>query len=175
MIREVRMCKDGTLAFVPVEEMEKIRENKFTQREIQITETPQQLKAGDGISFEMKFILDLEETDADRVELKLRCGKEKETRCIFNLKNGELLVDRSCADGWSVGTSRSVLKVSEKSLDVHIFSDQSSLEIFTDQYRNNHSNNIFAGNDQDEISISAFGGRAVIRDYEAYGLQECFN
>ena len=93
----------------------------------------------------------------------------------FDLKNGELLVDRSCADGWSVGTSRSVLKVSEKSLDVHIFSDQSSLEIFTDQYRNNHSNNIFAGNDQDAISISAFGGRAVIRDYEAYGLQECFN
>ena len=175
VIREVRMCKDGTLAFVPVEEMEKIRENKFTQREIQVTETPQQLKAGDGISFEMKFTLDFEETDADRVELKLRCGKEKETRCIFDLKNGELLVDRSCADGWSVGTSRSVLKVSEKSLDVHIFSDQSSLEIFTDQYRNNHSNNIFAGNDQDAISISAFGGRAVIKDYEAYGLQECFN
>lgn len=48
VIREVRMCKDGTLAFVPVEEMEKIRENKFTQREIQVTETPQQLKAGDG-------------------------------------------------------------------------------------------------------------------------------
>ena len=175
VIREVRMCKDGTLAFVPVEEMEKIRENKFTQREIQVTEKPQQLKAGDGISFEMKFTLDLEETDADRVELKLRCGKEKESRCIFDLKNGELLVDRSCADGWSVGTSRSILKVSEKSLDVHIFSDQSSLEIFTDQYRNNHSNNIFAGNDQDAISISAFGGRAVIRDYEAYGLQECFN
>lgn len=114
VIREVRMCKDGTLAFVPVEEMEKIRENKFTQQEIQVTETPQQLKAGDGISFEMKFTLDLEETDADRVELKLRCGKEKESRCIFDLKNGELLVDRSCADGWSVGTSRSVLKVSEK-------------------------------------------------------------
>lgn len=76
MIREVRMCKDGTLAFVPVEEMEKIRENKFTQREIQITETPQQLKAGDGISFEMKFTLDLEETDADsRTEAQMRKRK----------------------------------------------------------------------------------------------------
>ena len=95
------LVPDGTLAFVPVEEMEKIRENKFTQREIQVTEKPQQLKAGDGISFEMKFTLDLEETDADRVELKLRCGKEKDPRCIFDLKNGELLVDRSCADGWS--------------------------------------------------------------------------
>ena len=85
MIREVRMCKDGTLAFVPVEEMAKNPwKTKFTQREIQITETPQQLKAGDGISFEMKFTLDLEETDADRVELKLRCGKEKESRCIFD-------------------------------------------------------------------------------------------
>ena len=83
VIREVRMCKDGTLAFVPVEEMEKIRENKFTQREIQITETPQQLKAGDGISFEMKFTLDLEETDADRVELKAQMRKRKRIRCIL--------------------------------------------------------------------------------------------
>ena len=78
VIREVRMCKDGTLAFVPVEEMEKIRENKFTQREIQeLQETPQQLKAGDGISFEMKFTLDLEETDADRVELSSDAEKKK--------------------------------------------------------------------------------------------------
>lgn len=150
--------------------------NIFVKRDVKLTEPPDaephvrwcERSAAKAVSYSI-------ETDADRVELKLRCGKEKESRCIFDLKNGELLVDRSCADGWSVGTSRSVLKVSEKSLDVHIFSDQSSLEIFTDQYRNNHSNNIFAGNDQDAISISAFGGRAVIRDYEAYGLQECFN
>ena len=78
VIREVRMCKDGTLAFVPVEEMEKIRENKFyATGKYRLQKHPQQLKAGDGISFEMKFTLDLEETDADRVELKLRCGKEK--------------------------------------------------------------------------------------------------
>lgn len=108
----------------------KIRENKFTQREIQITETPQQLKAGDGISFEMKFTLDLEETDADRVELKLRCGKEKESRCIFDLKNGELLVDRSCADGWSVGTSRSVLKVMKKSGCTYLFRSEFSGDIY---------------------------------------------
>ena len=56
-------------------------------------------------------------------------------------------------------------------LDVHILSDQSSIEIFADQYRNNHSNNIFAGNGQNRLKICAYGGSAVIRDIEAYGLK----
>ncbi len=39
----------------------------------------------------------------------------------------------------------------EKKLDVHILSDQSSLEIFVDRYQNNHSNNIYAGNAQNQL------------------------
>ena len=62
----------------------------------------------------------------------------------------------------------------KRELDIHIFSDQSSLEIFSNGYQNNHSNNVFAGNDQNRIFIRAQGGRAVIREYESYGLEECF-
>ena len=175
LIREVKLGNDGTLQFVPIEEMKNIREDGFCQEEMLITEDPKQLKAGDGISFEMKFVFDLKKTDADSIEMKFRCGDGKETCCIFDLKNGELSVDRQNSDGWSTGVSRSVLLVNDKSeLDVHIFSDQSSLEIFTDKYRNNHSNNIFAGDQQDQLSISAHGGKAVIRNYESYKLKDCF-
>ena len=76
VIREVRMYKDGNIGVCSCREMEKSVKTNLHQ-EIQVTEKPQQLKAGDGISFEMKFTLDLEETGADRVELKLRCGKKK--------------------------------------------------------------------------------------------------
>ena len=61
----------------------------------------------------------------------------------------------------------------KKELDVHIFSDQSSIEIFTDNYQNNHSNNIFAGNEQNGIKMCACGGKVTVTDIEAYGLESC--
>ena len=174
LIREARLREDGTLQFLPIKEMEAIREKASRQEELTICE-PQPLCAGDGISFELRFVLDLEKTDAEQVELCLRCGEGKQTAFVIDLKRGELSVDRSRSDGWSKGVSRSVLMLKgKKELDVHIFSDQSSLEIFTDQYSNNHSNNIFAGDAQKELSICAHGGRAVLRDFESYGLKECF-
>ena len=123
----------------------------------------------------MKFKIDLENTDADALALALRCGKGKKTVCTFDFKHGELSVDRSNSDGWSVGVSHSTMYLrGKKELDVHIFSDQSSLEIFTDDYKNNHSNNIFALDKQNKLYVRACGGRAVFRKLEAYGLKNCF-
>lgn len=71
--------------------------------------------------------------------------------------------------------SRSVLRLHHKmNLDVHVFSDQSSLEIFTDHYRNNHSNNIFAGDEQNGIILRSFGGRTVLRQIDSYGMKKVF-
>jgi beta-fructofuranosidase len=140
-----------------------------------VTEDVKELKAGDGVSFELKMKIDLEETDADQIELSLRCGEGKKTICLFDLKKAEMSVNRNQADGWSRGVSRSVMYLKgKKELDVHILSDQSSLEIFTDQYQNNHSNNIFAGNAQNQLKIRALGGRAVIKDYQSYGLKNVY-
>ncbi len=83
-------------------------------------------------------------------------------------------MDRNEADGWSRGISRSLMYLKgKKELDVHIFSDQSSLEIFTDQYQNNHSNNIFATDAQNQLKLRAYGGKAMIREYESWGIEEC--
>lgn len=57
-------------------------------------------------------------------------------------------------------------------LDVHILSDQSSVEIFTNQYQNNHSNNIFAGVEQNQLKIRAYGGSVIIKDIQMYKLKE---
>ena len=134
-----------------------------------------ELKAGDGISFEMKMKADLEQTDADRLEIDLRCGGEKKTICIFDFKHGIMKIDRNHSDGWSKGISYSTLFLKgKKELNIHIFSDQSSLEIFADNYQNNHANNVFAGDNQNQILIRAYGGDVLIRDYESYGMKECF-
>lgn len=174
VVREVRMMEDGTLAFVPIRELETIRMDESRHDKLIIGAEETEIKAGDGVSFELKFKIDLENTDADVFFIYLRCDERKTTICSFDFKHAELSIDRSNSDGWSVGISRSVMYLKgKKELDVHIFSDQSSLEIFTDNYQNNHSNNIFAGNEQNKIKMCTENGKVTLTGIEAYGLERC--
>jgi len=171
--REVEITETGRLRFVPVRELEKLRkkEGKSFAEELIVDEKCMETLAGDGVAFELKFSIDLQRSDAEKLMLKLRCDGEKQTLCIIDLKKGELTVDRNHADGWSRGISRSLLFLKEKKrLDIHVLSDQSSLEIFTDQYQNNHSMNIFAGNQQNRIFLQTVGGKAVLENVEGYSL-----
>lgn len=171
--REVRMMEDGTLQFLPIAEVETMREYSKQKDVLVVTEKETELAAGDGVCFELKFKIDLEKTDADKLEIDLRCGEGRKTVCLFDFKKAEMSVDRNEADGWSKGISRSVMYLKGKmELDVHILSDQSSVEIFTNQYQNNHSNNIFAGVAQNQLKIRACGGSVIIRDIEMYGLKK---
>lgn len=168
------MAGDGTLRFLPIRELESLRTDGNSQDKLVLETEETEIKAGDGVSFELKFKIDLENTDADKMLLYLRCGEGKKTVCTFDFRHAELSVDRSNSDGWSVGTSHSVMYLAgKKELDVHIFSDQSSLEIFTDNYQNNHSNNIFAGNEQNGIKMCACGGKVTVTDIAAYGIEAC--
>ena len=170
--REVRMLEDGTLQFLPIAEVETLRENPIQKDVLVVTEKETELTAGDGVCFELKLKIDLAKTDADKLELDLRCGEGRKTVCLFDFKKAEMSVDRNEADGWSRGISRSVMCLKgKKELDVHILSDQSSVEIFTDQYQNNHSNNIFAGDGQNQLKLRAYGGSVTIRNVETYGLR----
>ena len=173
--REVRLMENGTLQFVPIKELEMLRKDGVQKDCITVDGEEKALLAGDGISFEMKMEIDLQESDAKRLESNLRCGEGKKTVCILDFEKGQMTVDRNQSDGWSRDISRSLLFLKgRKSLDLHIFSDQSSIEIFADQYQNNHSNNIYAGDAQNQITVKAYGGKAVIRKYESYQMEECF-
>lgn len=171
--REVRMLEDGTLQFLPIEEVKKLRISPQRKKLLVITEEEMELTAGDGVCFELKLKIEMEGTDADRMEVELRSGEGQKTVCLFDFQKAELSVDRNKADGWSRGTSRSAMYLKgKKELEVHFLSDQSSLELFTDGYRNNHSNNIFAGAAQNQLKFRAYGGKVMIRDMELYGLKE---
>ncbi len=174
--REVRLMPDSTLQFIPVKELEILRKDSRTMDSFTVDSNAVELTAGDGVSFELKMKIDMEQTDADQLELNLRCGEDgKKIICTLDFRKALLQVDRNNSDGWSEGISKSVLFLKEKKqLDIHIFSDQSSIEIFTDHYQNNHANNVFSDNIHNQIWIRALGGKAIIREYESYGLRECF-
>lgn len=170
--REVRIKQDGTLQFIPVKELKELRTDPDKKEYLEVSDSETEIQAGNGECCEIKFILDLQETTADQVELKLRCGEGKKTVCLFDLKKGEMSVDRTSGDGWSIGVSRSVLSLNGKrELDVHVFVDRSSIEIFADQYSNNHSNNVFGTEAQNQMFLRSHGGKTVIRSMETYGLK----
>lgn len=170
--REVRLTPDYTLQFVPVEELRALRNDKQEYFDICIHQTPFSITAGDGVAFESRMIIDLKETTAERVLLKLRSDGEKETVICFDLRKAELSFNRDNSDGWSCGCSISPLSLKDKPLlDIHLFSDQSSVELFSLEYQNNHSCNIYGSSKQNQNFIVAEGGVAVFRSITSWGLE----
>lgn len=169
--REVKLMPNHTLQFVPIEEVKLLRNNKQEYFDIHVHGTSFSISAGDGVAFESNMILDLEATSAKRVILNLRCGNGKGTNVCFDLEKAEITFDRNNSDGWSVGCSRSPLCLKDKTkLDIHVFADQSSIEIFSSQYQNNHSCNVFADSSQNQNFVIAEGGEAVFKSISSWGL-----
>ena len=169
--REVRLMPNNSLQFVPVNELQELRDDKQEYFDVKICETPFSISAGDGVAFESKLVLDLEKTTAKHVLFKLRSGNGKETMITLDLEKAEMTFDRSNSDGWSEGCSRSALSLKDKNLlDIHIFSDQSSVEVFSSNYQNNHSSNVFASSEQSRNFVVAREGEAVFKCIVSYGI-----
>lgn len=171
--REVKLCDDNTLMFVPVEEFKQLRYDERKIENVSIGNDKMFIEAGDGVAFELKLEIDLEKTTADSFLLLLRCSCCQETVITFDIKNSEVTFDRNKSDGWSNGISRSPLKkLDKKILHIHIFSDQSSIEIFTDNYRTVHSGNVFASNENNENYIVANCGSVIINKLSTWGIND---
>ena len=123
----------------------------------------------------MKFSINLVESNASRFEIRLRAHANKSLKYIFGLKKAELIVDRNEVDDWSKGVSKSVLFLKDKEkLDIHIYSDNSSVEIFTDNYTNNHSTNIYATKEQNRVYFDTLNGSIKIENLEIYTLKNVY-
>ena len=104
--------------------------------------------------------------------MELRSSEEKKTLVVFDFEKAEIRFDRSQADGWSKGIAKSPLNLLGKDyLDIHIFSDQSSVEMFSNHYQNNISCNIFAPETACGNYITAQGGELSIEIMETWDLE----
>lgn len=172
--REVKLCSDNTLQFVPVGELNLLRGDKTCESGFFLStdDGPHAISAGDGVSFELRLTIDLKRTTAKHFHLLLRASGQKKTVVRFDLEKAALSVDRNDADGWSRGVSRSPLRLcGGEPLDICVYSDQSSVEVFTDNFRTVHSANIFAGNGQNGNYLVSEDGILFIRDLAAWGLE----
>ncbi len=169
--REVVLCKDNTLQFLPVRELEQLRRDEQIQRNVTLkAENP--LLFREGSVYEAKLKINLKESTAKKICMELRSSEEKKTLVVFDFEKAEISFDRSQADGWSKGIAKSPLNLLGKDyLDIHIFSDQSSVEMFSNHYQNNISCNIFAPETACGNYITAQGGELSIEIMETWDLE----
>ena len=144
--RELKV-RDGKLYQEPISEMVSIRGEKmefegFVKGEKEI---------GKGKTYEL--IAKFNDISSD-FGLKLRVGKDSETVVKFDFEDKKLVLDRSCG----AQADKSVRKVflgDRKDLELRIFVDNSSVEIFVNNGEEVFSSRIFPSENADKIIVFA--------------------
>lgn len=169
--RKIGMLPDGSLNFCPLEELKALRGKSRRLEMLQIREG-ETCSLPEGVALEVQVVVDLEDTDAARCVFTFRSAKQKCLKVVLDFDTGELLVDRREADEYSKGCSRSsFLPTNDRKLDLHIFMDQCSVEVFANQYRTVHSCNFFPAEDQTVNQITAVGGTVRLRILECWEIK----
>jgi beta-fructofuranosidase len=161
--REVILGEDNTLQFKPVKELESIRQGKCSIDNLIVGSSQMEIPVENGVIFELQMSIDLSKSNADSFTLILRSDGVHQTKIIFDLKKQMMSLDRDASDGWSQGKTKSPLLMTDKNvMMIHAYIDQSSIEVFTDDYKTNHSCNVFAADEQNHNYIIASGGEIKI-------------
>ena len=169
--REVHMNTDGTLSFYPIRELEALRkdEKAVTGEKVEEGES---FPLPDGFCYEIEAEIDLEKTSAKQVVFCLRRSDNQETNIIYDLKKGEVRFDLNQADHWSRGTARAPLNlVGKNKLLVRIFSDRSSVEVFSNEYRTNLSCNVYTTAEAERNTVMAVGGCLSLASLRSWQLE----
>lgn len=168
--REVKVGKDNQLQFVPIKELQKLRKTARNIKQLEVKKELVQIPVSCPC-FEMKFSVKLDETSASGFQLLLHCFGNRKTVIAVSLSKGEIWIDRNQADAYSSGISRSALQlINEDYLNFHIFVDNCSVELFTDDYRTVHSCNIYCLEEITENYFSVQDGALLIEDIEIWEL-----
>lgn len=165
--REVKLCTDGKLQFIPVEEYKLLRVGHSKKVKAKVYgETEVSLPASGELCFEMFLEVDVSISKANKIEIGLKVASSKKTLVICDLGKADLILNRNNSDGWSTGENRCPLEVSsEKIIRLHIFVDRSYIEIYTDNYRTVISGNVYAGDCATGSYLKVYGGDAYIEGF----------
>lgn len=170
--REVTMCADGRLAFHPVSELQTLRTDAWRTESVTLHDSePLALHAGDGIHFELLADFDLTASTSTQIRLLMRCSETEQTVLTCDLRQGELIFDRSASSPHDAGIKRCPLEsAQQKKLRLHVFADTCSVEVFTDSGRTVLSSNLYPAAESTGIFLCADGGDAQLSCVETWGL-----
>lgn len=173
--REVVLCPDNTLKFVPIEELKTIRKDSIQEENLTV-ENIMDIKCEDGISYEMEMEVDMEQTSSKQFSIFLRCSNENKTEIKIDMEHQMVYYDRNYADNWSKGICKAPLILRDKKvLKLKIYVDVSSIELYMDDYKTNLCCNVFAKKNQKKNYILVKEGKLVIRKIKTWKMDKVIN
>lgn len=129
--------KNGQIISTPVKELEKLRQNQLSFRNVKVKEELE-IPHVKGKSVELKLIIDPKE--ATTFGLKLRVSEKEETVLSYNRETEMFVFNRNKSGAGPGGVREVPVLLLEGQLHLHIFLDSSSIEVFI-----NHGEKVMTG------------------------------
>ena len=163
-----------TLFQRPVTEIEHYRCNKVTAASLEADETSVCIDGISGSTIELSVTI--EPGTAARAGLKLFCGSEHETLVYYDREAGEIVFDRTRSGipftGQEEDVHRRVCSIGAvEAVELQVFLDVSSIEVFIDGGRHVMTGNVYPDPDTDTgVQFFAENGKAFFRDIVKYDI-----
>lgn len=129
--RELQIV-DGKIKTYPIKELENLRETPISI-DNQIVKEAKEFKNISGDAYEIELVANL--TNSNSFEIKLRASDEEETSVIYDKENKVLKLNRdksgTTKSGGVKGEREAKLQLTNNILNLRIFVDKSSIEIFS--------------------------------------------
>lgn len=176
--RVMDLLPDGTIVLQPAPAVSGLRYQHCRWVGLQVDpDTHGYLPELRGDAVEIIATFDLAGCTASRFGLKLRCSLDgrEETVVAYDRNTGRLEVDRSRSGAGDGGTYGGVLKLGRRDrLQIRLFLDRSSLEVFGDHGRINITQRIYPSPDSLGTDLFAEGGSVRLIHLDAWRLGSAF-
>ncbi|MDI2091522.1 glycoside hydrolase family 32 protein [Commensalibacter oyaizuii] len=164
--REVKYNEHGRLLCTPITELEQLRTASTSLQPFKITNQSTVL---DAQYQELKLCFDIKNSTAERYGLSVGDGAK-----LFIDSQAKRLVLERYSDDLTLNTDRSIpLPVCSK-INLHIFIDAGSIEVFVNDGEASITSNIFPRFDNKALSFFAENGSAVITKADMWQLSSIF-
>lgn len=184
--REIKMGENGKPRFLPIEELESLRQKNWHLDRFSLAEEDgrKEIAAGDGVHCEIRLSVDRKRTTAKKLMIELRKmpdseipsapeedGKRRVTILAVDLEKGLMSLDRSRTDGKRKGVCSGQFQTERDHLDIRIFMDSCSVEVFADDYHVAMSANIYPEEGDTGAALYVVGGTASVESFDTWQLE----
>ena len=166
--------EDGWFIQKPVREIEKYRRNEIKADSFEVIDSSRCIEGISGNTIELQVTV--EPGSAGKAGVKLFCGSEHETLVYYDAEKEQIIFDRSKSgipfSGHEDDVDHRVCCIGEKdSIELRMFLDISSLEVFIDGGRYVMTGNVYPDLDTDTgVKFFAEGGSCTFRNIEKYDI-----
>lgn len=163
------------LAQTPVRELQQLRTEHLRQKDIALRESREDWKPNfSGKAFEM--IVEFEQRNAKRFGVKLRKGEDEETILGYDAEEQYLFLNRKTSgktdfDSTFASLEQVPLSLKDGKLELHVFVDWSSVEVFSNGGTKVITDRIFPSPESEGVTFYSEGGRANIAALDIWKLR----